>query len=55
MGIRWVKIRGNQKKKGYSIYEIFYKNLMVTTKQKSKAETQNIKKNNKGNREEKKK
>lgn len=39
-----MKIRGNQEKKDYYIYERFYTNLMVTIKQKSRTETQNIKK-----------
>ena len=30
-------------KKDYFIYEMFYTNLMVTTRHKSRAETQNIK------------
>lgn len=36
--------------KGFFIYKVFYTNHMVTTKQKSRAETQNIKKK-RGNRE----
>ena len=39
-----MKIRGYQQKKDYFVYEIFYINLMVTMKHKSRAETQNIKK-----------
>ena len=38
-----MKIRYYQQK-DYFTYETFYTNLMVTTKQKSRAETQNIKK-----------
>ena len=39
-----MKIRCYQQKKDYFIYEIFHTNLIVTIKQKSRAETQNIKK-----------
>ena len=41
---RQMEIRCYQQKKDYLIYEIFYTNLMVTTKQKIRAESQNIKK-----------
>lgn len=40
-----MKVKFNHKKKNYCIYETsFYINLMVTTKQKFRDETHNIKK-----------
>ena len=39
-----MEIRCYQQTMDYFIYEMFYKNLMVTTKHKSRAETTNIKK-----------
>ena len=36
-----MKIRYYYKKKNYFIYEAFYTNLMLSTKQKSRSETQN--------------
>ena len=40
---RWMNISCYQEKRHYCIYEMFYVNLMVTTQQISRAETQNIK------------
>ena len=39
-----MKVKCYQKKNNYFIYETFYTNLIVTTKQKPRAEIQNIKK-----------
>lgn len=39
-----MKIRCYQKKKNYFICETLYTTFIITTKQKSRAETQNIKK-----------
>ena len=50
-----MKIRCYQQKKDYFVYEIFYTNLMVTMKHKSRAETQNIKKRKQKNLIKKKK
>ena len=47
-----MKLRYCQQKKFYFIYEIVYKNLIVTTKQKSIAQTHNQKKKKKEEEEE---
>ena len=39
-----MKVKCYRKKNNYFIYETFYTNLIVTTKQKPRAEIQNIKK-----------
>ena len=39
-----MKIRCYQRKKDYFIYDMLYTNIMVSTKHRSRAETQSIKK-----------